>query len=52
MLEGHVCRDLKDDVGNEEDGQGNIVLVPLHAQILFKLDESGVADVSSIIIRH
>lgn len=47
IFQGHVCRNFKDDVGNEEDCQGNVVLIARHAQISFKISESCIADVAS-----
>ena len=44
----HVGRDLEEDVGDEEDGEGHIRLVAFEVQVLRQTEREGVGDVDAI----
>lgn len=51
LLHQDIGRDLEDDVRDEEDGQGNILLIRDQAQLLGQAHSQGIGDVDSVTPR-
>lgn len=43
-----IGRNLEKDIGNEEDGEGDIRLVAFEVQILRQAEREGVGDINAV----
>lgn len=50
FLEDHVRRNLEEDVRDEEDDQGNVVLVTVQLKLIGKAENISISDVDTAVV--